>query len=94
MKTYKFTASTLIEAENEEKAKEEFTNNSFDFASTAKITEPETNNEQLIDKILKIIDDNSYEVKFDNEEAEMRIDGDMYDQMRQELIELIEKENK
>jgi len=50
------------------------------------------NNKQLLDKILKIIDNNSVEVKFDNKVAEIRIDGDMYDCMRNEIRELLEKE--
>ena len=38
-KLYTFTASTIIEADNEEEAKQKFADNSFDFASEAEITD-------------------------------------------------------
>ena len=37
MKTYKFTADKIIEAKNEEEAKNLFADNSFDFAADAEI---------------------------------------------------------
>ena len=42
MKQFEFTATTTIEAKNEEEAKDIFANNSFDFASTAEIEEINT----------------------------------------------------
>ena len=39
MKRFRIYAETFIEAETEEEAKEEFANNSFDFASQAKCEE-------------------------------------------------------
>ena len=39
MKLFKFAADTLINAKSEEEAMEIFANNSWDFASTADVTE-------------------------------------------------------
>ena len=44
MNTYKFTATMMIETENEEKAKDIFANNSFDFASTTEVEEIDNKN--------------------------------------------------
>ena len=37
MKTYKFTSDQIVEANNEEEAKEIFADTSFDFASNAEV---------------------------------------------------------
>ena len=48
MKTYKFIAEAIIEAESEEKAKEKFVNNSFDFAANAEVEEIKVDIDNLL----------------------------------------------